>query len=67
MSHGNSPRTLPLDYSQALKSWMVDKGFGRATRKNKKDYGRPSKPEKKRAPSLNDLAPYMNRPKNYGK
>jgi hypothetical protein len=60
------PDTLPLDYSEAKKSWMLDKGQGRATRKNKKNYGRPSKPERKRAPSLNELRKYLPyQPENY--
>jgi hypothetical protein len=34
-------------------------GQGRATRKNKKDYGRPSVDEKKRVPSQNELNRYL--------
>tara|TARA_B110001454_G_C12326445_1_gene270009 strand:+ start:75 stop:269 length:195 start_codon:yes stop_codon:yes gene_type:complete len=53
------PKTLPLDYREAFKSWMIATGQGRATRKNKKNYGRPSVPEKKRAPSQNELRKYL--------
>jgi hypothetical protein len=45
----------PLELRLGMKSWMLSKGKGRATRKNKKDYGRPSKPERKRAPSPNEI------------
>jgi len=54
-----TPKTLPLDYGEAFKSWMIAMGQGRATRKNKKDYGRPSVREKKRAPSQNELRDYL--------
>ena len=49
----------PLELREAKKSWMLDKGQGRATRKNKKNYGRPSKPERKRAPSPNEIYQYV--------
>lgn len=45
----------PLELRLGMKSWMLSKGQGRATRKNKKNYGRPSKPEKVRAPSPNEI------------
>ena len=61
-----TPKTLPLDYGEAFKSWMVAMGQGRATRKNKKDYGRPSVRERKRAPSHNELRKYLpNNPEKY--
>ena len=49
----------PLELREAMKSWMLSKGQGRATRKNKKDYGRPSKPERKRAPSPNEIYQFV--------
>jgi hypothetical protein len=48
----------PLEIKRALKSLNITKGgMGRATRKNKKDYGRPSKwsPSKVRAFSWNEI------------
>ena len=41
----------PLEIERAKKSLKIDSGMGRATRKNRKDYGRPSKwsPSKVRA------------------
>jgi hypothetical protein len=33
----------PLEIERALKSLKIGSGMGRATRKNQKDYGRPSK------------------------
>jgi len=55
----------PLEIREAFKSWMIAMGQGRATRKNKKDYGRPSVRERKRAPSRNELREHMtkNQPK----
>ena len=55
----------PLEIREALKSWMLSQGMGRATRKNKKDYGRLSVRERKRAPSRNELRQHMskNQPK----
>lgn len=54
----------PEEIRKARNSWMVKMGQGRATRKNKKNYGRPSTPERKRAPSLQDLREHMMRKKH---
>ena len=54
--HSADKYGTPLEIERALKSLKISHGQGRATRKNKKDYGRPSVYEGgRRAFSWNDI------------